>query len=298
MENKKNDYLAIDIGGTAIKSALINQSGRILTQSEVATPKKSLVAFLQTLDEIIVPNLAKIQGIGFSIPGTIDSQSGTIYHGGSLPYLDTFKLVTSLEDQYQKQIVIENDGKAAALAELFDGGLKGINNGMAITLGTGLGGGLVINGNLYKGVNFQAGEISFVLENQAKGDYYGLKYSAVGMINEIASQLNLANKNDGRAVFNLINEKNDIAWPIFKNYCRGIATLIYNIQVVLDLEVVAIGGGISSQKIVVEQIKHELNEVLATKEIVNKIIKLPRIVLTKHRNSANLIGAVYPFLTH
>lgn len=80
-------FLAIDIGGTMIKSAIVDKTGTVIEKSSVSTPPDSLEDFLEVIEQIIIAKIDWISGIGFSIPGTIDSEEGVIYNGGSLTYL-------------------------------------------------------------------------------------------------------------------------------------------------------------------------------------------------------------------
>lgn len=105
-----------------------------------------------------------------AVPGKVDHHDETIYGGGALQFLDQVNLPAAL--QLAVPVSVENDGKAAALAELWLGNLKNVQNGAAVVLGTGVGGGLILNSQLYAGSHFQAGELSFMvldtdLSNQA-----------------------------------------------------------------------------------------------------------------------------------
>jgi len=108
--------------------------------------------------------------LAFAVPGKVDHHDETIYGGGALQFLDQVNLPAAL--QLAVPVSVENDGKAAALAELWLGNLKNVQNGAAVVLGTGVDGGLILNGQLYAGSHFQAGELSFMvldtdLSNQA-----------------------------------------------------------------------------------------------------------------------------------
>lgn len=200
-------------------------------------------------------------------------------------------------------MLAENDGKAAALGELGYGNLQNTTNSAVITLGTGVGGGLIINGESYRGSHFLAGELSSIygLESNDEIKVYGSLGSAVQMIQLIGTSLNLKNPNDGQAVFHAITQKNPIATKIFKNYCRQITQLILSIQAVLDLTHYAIGGGISTQTILIEEINHQYDALLDKiqyngHKIVKDTLHRPTILKAKLGNQANLYGAVYPFI--
>lgn len=88
-------------------------------------------------------------GIAISVPGIVDTDDGVIYHGGLLTFFHGFRIKEVLQAKYHLPVAALNDGKAAALAELATGHLKGVTNGAALVLGSGLGGGLIINGKLF-----------------------------------------------------------------------------------------------------------------------------------------------------
>lgn len=292
------NYLSIDIGGTNIKYGLLNRSGQIIEKDRLKTPD-NLISFMQIMDQIISEYITEIRGIAFSCPGKIDATTGTIYFGGALTYLHQLPLGQILTDKYQLPVALENDGKAAALAELWLGNLQETTEGAAIVLGTGVGGGIIIDGQLRKGVHDQAGEFSFLINNMgAQGfeRFTALNTSAVNMIRMCAHELQLADENDGLAVFEAINDNNPIVMPIFKAFCRNVGILIMNIQAVVDLDKFVIAGGISAQPIVTQTIAQEYNTFLDSLQSASKILTRPAIVSAKFFNDANLYGALYHLL--
>lgn len=289
------EFLAIDVGGTFIKSAILNSNGEIIESESDPTVSVTLNDFKAILDNIINRHLNRVSGLGLSIPGTVDNTSGIVYHGGSLPYLDQFAIGDYLEQKYQIPVFIENDGKAAAQAELWQGNLQGVQSGIVITLGTGVGGGLIINNNLYRGVNLQAGELSFLNNSHKENEYLGLKCSAVAMIKKISREMNLSTQYDGKIVFELINNRESPAWEIFVQYSKDVAELIYTLQVILDLDTIVVSGGISSQDIVTSQINEEFKLLLEQRPLAKGIIRTPKILKAKFSKNANLYGAIYPF---
>ncbi|MGT2937041.1 ROK family protein [Streptococcus caprae] len=303
-------YLSIDVGGTLIKYALMDETGAVLDSASRPTPAISFQStaeekaqgrqdFENALTEIYKQYAGDLFGIALSCPGKVDTAEGVIYYGGALPYLHEFPAQTFLEELSGLPAIVLNDGKAAALAEFWNGGLAGVNNGSVLILGTGLGGGLILNGQLHQGSHFQAGELSmlnfddktFKLEEAA-----GMKYSPVQMIMAIAEQLGLEDKKDGIAVFEAINARDERAWPIFQDFCRHIAIVIYNQQAIVDLERVVIGGGISAQPIVVEEIRRQYRDLLDKLEIFGDMITPVEIETCHYVGTSNLVGALYQLL--
>ncbi|MDN2452958.1 ROK family protein [Lactobacillus sp. UCMA15818] len=293
------NYLSIDIGGTAIKYGLIDHSGNLIEKGTVDTPQ-NLEEFKQSLIGIISMYKEKVYGLAFSVPGKVDSKQGIIYFGGSLPFLNGFNFEKFIHEEVGViPVGVENDGKAAALAEMWLGNLKDIDDAAAIILGTGVGGGIIINGRLLPGSHFQAGELSFMMSNFNSVGYeelVGTNLSAVKMIEKIAVAENLTNKKDGRVVFTLINKGNSEVVKIFREYCKKIALLIINVQTVVDLTNFVIGGGISSQSILIKTINEEYDEILNKLPLLNDTLTRPHIQKAKFENSANLYGALYGLL--
>ncbi|MGY3777988.1 ROK family protein [Isobaculum melis] len=296
--NEKH-YVSLDVGGTFIKHAAIDKSGQMIHSSKVPTPD-NLTDFIAAINEIVRSYLPNIRAICFSCPGKIDTQSGTVYFGGALVYLDKFSIKKHIEQEFEIPCTVINDGKAAALAELWQGQLKEIKNGGVLTLGTGVGCGLVINGALLEGNHFQAGEVSFMLLSTKEPfeftEIAGAKGSAVLFI-ERASQLLGLSENDGKTVFKELEKKNPLIQPVFEEYCRNIALIITNIQTVVDMERIAIGGGISEQPLMIEEIRRQYQLLRDTSMGFLEMLTPIKIVACAFRNEAGLLGALYHLLT-
>lgn len=293
-------YLSIDIGGTNIKYALMDGAGKILEKGTEPTPNGGLPQFMAMLTEVVKRYADQIKGVAVAAPGKVGADHGTIHFGGALPFLDGLDLRKALAGVFDGPIVVENDGKAAALAELWLGNLKGIQNGAAIVLGTGIGGGVILDGRLLYGSHQQAGEFSFMSSHYDEPQFIkaaaGSTGSAVRMVRTIGTVAQLADPGDGHAVFELVNAQKEPAWTIFKEFAQRIAALILSIQAVVDVDRYVIGGGISAQPIVVTQINQAYSDLLKENEIIEKTLTRPEIVTAKFQNDANLFGALYSYL--
>lgn len=291
-------YFSIDIGGTNIKYGIIDDQGELVFHKNVKTPDNK-DDFLNLIKAIVQENLSNIQGVGISVPGKVNVQTGTVFYGGALPFLDKVSFKDELEGTFQIPVAVENDAKSGASAELWLGSLKDVNNGAIITLGTGVGGGIVLNHQLLHGSHYQAGELSYMslgTDTSKMSNLVGLSGSAVHMIEECAKVLNLTDEHDGVAVFDAINNGNQQVTKIFSNYCDVIATVILNIQSVVDLETIAISGGISAQPIVVEKINKAYLRLLDPNPLLKAQIEIPNIIQAHFKSDANLYGAVYNLL--
>ncbi|GEP19655.1 ROK family protein [Pediococcus argentinicus] len=297
----KKDYLSIDIGGTFTKYALIDHSGNLKVKSKFATPNSDVQEFLKAIYQVIDDNIDSIRGIAFSIPGRIDKDDQTIYFGGALPMLHGLSLGRIIQSKYNLPVSMENDGKCAALAELWLGNLQGVENGAALVLGTAVGGGIILKGKLWSGTHFQGGELSFMLtqvdnRSDAENNIMLNAGSAVKMVNTIGDKLELSDPTDGLRVFKAIENDDPIARPIFEEYCRRIAYIITNTQAVLDLTNYVIGGGISNESILVPEINHQIQIIRDENPLLRDTLQKPTVETAKFKNDANLFGALYSLL--
>lgn len=290
------NYLAIDVGGTRLKVGLIDRAGNIIEKYNERTVTTGLPEFLVQLHQVIDRYADQIRGVAFSVPGKVAHPTDTIKGGGALTFMDGVNLRDEL--QLDLPVAVENDGKAAALAELWLGELNDVADGMAIVLGTGVGGGLVLNGELVYGTHYQAGELSFIFGQIETGmeTSIGLHGSAVEMIKRIGTQLQLPEIDDGLTVFEHINAGEPAANEIFDAYANQIALLIQNIQAITDIQRIVIGGGISAQPIVAERIREKYFAFFNGNELVKATLTPAEIVAGKFANDANLFGAVYHLL--
>ncbi|VJB48265.1 ROK protein [Streptococcus pneumoniae] len=295
-------YLTIDVGGTFIKYGIVKGEGELVYQDKLPTPQEKMDDFTATLLSIYQEMAVKadLAGIALSCPGKVDSRAGYLYYGGALLYLKDFPLAEFLSEATGLPVTVVNDGKAAALAENWLGNLADVENGLALILGTGLGGGIILQNQVLLGSHFQAGEFSFLLPTREFSDVShiaGLQGSAVEMVASIATALGLPDKQDGRAVFSYIEQKNEQALTIFEDYCQKIAHTIYNVQAIVDVERVVIGGGISAQSILVKEIQRQYKHILDTLPLIGPMITPVDIQLCHFRENANLVGAYYYHLT-
>lgn len=158
-------YLGIDIGGTNIKSGLVDKSGQITNQYKLKTPQNLPDLKLAIID---IVNQAQalvgdqLKGVGFSSPGRVVSETGVVHVGGAIPFIDGLNFKHFIKENFGLPAAAINDGKAAAQAELWQGHLTDVENGLVLLLGTGVGGGIVLNGQLHQGSHFQAGELSYM----------------------------------------------------------------------------------------------------------------------------------------
>lgn len=276
------NYLSIDIGGTNLKYALLDNAGNIIEKGKTKSPHEK-EKFLTTVDQVVKNYAEKdIKGLAFCAPGKIEYTK--IHFGGALPFLDGIDFSEIYKD-LNIPVAVINDGKASVLAENWLGNLKDLQNCAAITLGSGVGGGIIVNGRLLNGAHFQAGELSFMVLKMAKemgfDDIAGTMGSAVRMVSQVIKAIG-----------------NEQALKILRSYCWDVVGIIVNIQSVVDLTTIAIGGGISAQPILVEEINRAYDQFLDQMPMYKMTLTRPKIVEAKFKNDANLFGALYNLLLH
>ncbi|MGT2802176.1 ROK family protein [Streptococcus henryi] len=292
-------FLTIDVGGTNIKYALMQDDGTIGLTNKIPTPPNSLEEFLESIFTIIEAVKTEIKGVAFSVPGKVDTKTGTIYFGGALTYLDKLCLKQIIEEKYGLETSVQNDAKAAAMAELWLGSLKGVKDAAVIVLGTGVGGGIILDGKLRLGPHFQAGELSLSVLESSKPEVekmVGFIGSAVKMVSEVNKAVGNDDLKDGKLAFEAILNGQEAALNIFQHYCKQIAYLILNLQSFFDLTTYAIGGGISSQPILVEEINRQFNAMLDESPLLRMNVPDVDIIPASYGNDANLFGALYTLL--
>ncbi len=281
-------YLAIDVGGTSIKYTITDKNGEITKLNEIKTRREPGELF-ESLDEIILPHLNRIEGIAVSFPGRINVEKGIVNKIATFTWISNLPLKSMLEEKYGVPVWIENDGKCAALAEFWKGNLSDVDNGMVIGLGTEIAGGIILNGKLYRGSNESAGEISSMLT-----DFKNLDNEK--RFGKIGGHKNLtAAYNDTYELFERYRQGDETAKEVIGNYSRTIAAGIVSIQSVLDVERFCIGGGISAQDILIDEIKDSVHDFFSMKssEAINK----PAIERCHFKNASGCVGALYNFLT-
>lgn len=294
-------YLVLDVGGTAIKYALMTEELNFLEKGKVKTPKDSIEDFVEVVGSIYDKYKDDdIEGMALSIPGILDSNTGYMYTGGALEYNVGKNMVKVLGERCKTKITIENDGKCAALAELWKGNLQDCENGVVILLGTGVGGGIIKDRKLYKGKHFFAGEFSFIASSintmtNNPDDWWGTLNGSDGLLDDFAKIKNLnRDEVDGITFFWYANNGDKDALDILNKFTYKTALAIINLQCILDADKYLIGGGISEQDILMDYIKKNIDDYHSQFEY---FFPKPVVDRCRFRNDSNLIGALYSFLT-
>ena len=300
--------LAFDIGGTFIKYALVDEAYQVNDSSKVPTPA-TIEEFWEALERVICLFQNRITGIAISCPGEINSRLGFVFKGGLVPYLRNIPLASRLNKTFQVPVTVLNDGDAAGLAEARIGNLQDCDCGATFVLGTGVGLALTSNGSLISTWNLKdylrwpsLGEKQ-VTPEQKQYQTEILRHGISSLVQNLGSAVNfVANasrllelpEEDGVQVFEVLEAGyHEELQDLFASYCREIAILIYNLQSLVRLEKVTIGGGISSQPLLLGEINRQYKSLM--EESGEQRFSLVEIQAARYHNSSNLLGAVCHF---
>lgn len=306
-------YLLIDIGGTFIKYSLADEQARKISGGKVPTPLTNMDDLLAVIEGFAAPLQGQFVGCAISMPGRIDTKHGIAHTGGVLSsFMWEQPFAAQMEELLGVPVTIANDGKCAAAAEGWTGALAGVENGLVLVLGTGIGGGILLNGKVLMGAHAVAGEVSGLVSNMAAMETETFEMnkvetfsdaplwagaaSATGLIREYARQKKLSLQGPlptGEEIFAAYNAGEPEAQKALKIFARRVAVGILSLQHVLDVEKVAIGGGISAAEALLPAIQAELDWLFERCTVMPTV--KPELVRCRYGNDANLIGALKLF---
>ena len=298
------NYIVFDFGGTEVKAAAMDEKGNIRKRWKTKSPTGSRDAFVRIVDEIVSENSDGRDGIALSMPGKIDPVKGNVIRSGSFRFFRDTPLKNILEEKYRCPVSVNNDAKCAAMAELCQGEMQNICNGLVYVLGTAVGGGLIIDGKVAAGPHFTAGEFSNCLID-LNGGGFSLENALVhkgstrGMLKEYQRRKKADQMADGYEFFEKILSGDEEAEAVFREFCRCTASFFFTLQMALDMERICIGGGISEQPVVISAVREELHRLFEQLNAVSGTgIKEPEIVKCRFGNDANLVGALQYLLEY
>ena len=298
------EVMVFDVGGTEIKYSVLNDHLRFRDGGSVPTPMDTLDTFLDTLEELYRPHSAEVAGIAVSLPGFIDTERGVVLGGGALHYNWKQPVGPMLAERTGCTVRLANDAKCAALAELEAGELRGVQNGCAYVIGTGIGGGLVIGGEVVNGIHGTAGEFSFLqTEASRPQDIFTMMSWQCGtpsLLRRYRERKGLPDSVplDGREFFRRYHDGDAEAEAAFEDFCAAVSVQLYNLSMALDLEKIAVGGGISRQKALIDGLRrHTAAQYHALVDVPSAgYLKPPTIAACRFTSEANQVGALFQFL--
>lgn len=308
--------IGIDLGGTNIKVGLVDENYNIVSK---ATAKTNLPRPAEEICESIVDtvwealNAAKVtigevNSIGIGTPGTANRNSGVVLYSCNLGFNNT-DLRTLIKAKLGKEVYVENDANAAAFGEVLNGAGKGYKDVVVVTLGTGVGGGIIIGGKIYTGFNFCGAELGHTVI-QFGGRQCGCGRrgcfeaysSATALINmtkeameadksskmwEIAGSLDAV---DGKTAFDGMRANDKTATDVVNGYIEYLGCGLTNIVNTFQPEVLLIGGGICKEG---ENLTKPLEEIIKRDSYCIDPNSSTKLDIAKLGNDAGIIGAAY-----
>lgn len=299
LQKKENNsimkkYISIDIGGTAIKYGLIDETGQILIRHEMKTEAwkggpnilKKAVKIVEELRKI-----DDISGICISTAGMVDTDKGEIFYAAPLiPNYAGIRFKAVMEEQFALPCEVENDVNCAGLAESISGAAKDSISTLVLTIGTGIGGCIVLNNKVYHGFSNSACEVGYM--HMFDSDFQTL--GAASILTKKVAQRKGEDSHvwNGYRIFEEAKAGDEICIRAIDEMTDILGRGIANICYVLNPQTVVLGGGIMAQ----EAYLKEKIENAVSKYLVSSIASCTTIRFAKHRNDAGMLGAFYHFM--
>ena len=309
-------YIGIDLGGTNVAIGIVNEKMELIKKGSVPTQADkpdAIVADMAALCRRLLEEegiaLEEVAYVGIATPGAVDHAKGEVICANNIPFRH-YPLAAKLQAILPVPAVyVENDANAAALGEAKAGAAHGANNVIMITLGTGVGGGVIIDGKVYKGANGVAGELGHVvIEKHGRPCSCGrvgcweAYSSATGLINMTREKMaecpdsymhtwaEKEGKVSGRTAFEAMRTGDKAAAEVVDMYISYLACGIGNMINIFQPEAIVIGGGISNEG---ENLLSLLRPILPSEYYGGDIVEPPEICIATLGNDAGILGAAY-----
>ena len=286
------DYVAIDIGGTAIKYGLIGEDGVILKRGETLTEaKKGGSSILEKTGNLIEQLLGQeTAGICISTAGMVDTERGEILYAAPLiPRYAGICFKETFEKRFGIPCEVENDVNCAGLAEYISGAGRGCDPLLMLTVGTGIGGSLISRGQVFRGFGNSACEFGYM--HMGSKDFQTLG-SASSLSRRVARQKGESGKLwNGRRIFREAERGDKVCIRAIDEMVEVLGLGIANICYVVSPERVVLGGGIMTQE---AYLKERLEKALQ-KQLIKPLASRVQVSFAKHGNHAGMLGAFYHF---
>ena len=287
------NYVCIDVGGTSIKYGIIKEDLNFIKTDEIDTEaKKGGPNILNKIINIVenFKNDYEIAGVCISTAGMVDCEKGEIIYASSLiPNYTGTNIKETIENKLNIPCEVENDVNCAALAEHFAGGAKGSNISLCLTIGTGIGGSIIINNEVYHGAFGSGGEVGYM--NMNKSTFQDLGASSI-LVKKVACMKNIEpEKIDGKYIFENAKSGDKDCINAIDDMIEVLGQGIANICYIINPEVVVLGGGIMAQKeYLYDKIKSSMD-----KNLIPFISNKTRLEFAMNGNKAGLLGAYFNF---
>jgi glucokinase len=310
--------VGVDLGGTTTKLAFINMGGEIIYNWEIPTDNsnegqnitKNISNAINEKLEALSFSKDNLIGIGMGAPGPVNYETGVILNVVNLGWKDNFPLKASLEAATSLPAAIENDANCAALGEMWKGAGNGAKDLVCVTLGTGVGGGVIANGNIVQGINGAAGEIGHITSipdggaacNCGKTGCLETVSSATGIVRlamvelkkgekagELAQKLTENGTISAKDVFDSARDGDSLAIKVLDEVSFHLGFALANIANTLNPEKIVLGGGVSKAgAILLDSVKENFAKFAFT-----SVRESTKLALATLGNDAGVIGAAW-----
>ena len=310
-------YMGIDLGGTNIKAGVVDDAFRIIGRAKAKTgiprPAEEVMDAMAECAKAAAADAGvpweQIRQVGIGVPGTANEETGVVEYANNLLF-ENVPMREYLQKRLHKEIDITNDANAAALGEVLAGAARGASNAVAVTLGTGVGGGIIIDGRLFTGFHYggaELGHMGIVLGGRkctcGRRGCLEAYASATGLIRSTKEAMEafpdslmweLVRENggnvSGRTAFLAAGRGDAAAQAVVNDYIQHLGYGLASIINILAPEILVIGGGVSNEG---ENLLRPLVECVRPQLYIRTPEKQTRIVLATLGNDAGLIGAAF-----
>lgn len=269
--------IGIDLGGTNMRVGLVDDAGRMVRSAVRPCPaQESAQAVLDALAAMIAEHMGpEVEGIGVGVPTVVDAARGIVYNAANIPSWREVHLKDELEGRFGVPVAVNNDANCFALGEFRYGAGRGCENLVGVTLGTGTGGGLVLNGRLYGGRNTGAGEIGEL-------PYRGSNFEAWCSSGFFVREHGLTGKEAAEAA----RRGDERALAVWREFGGHVGRLMMAVMLAYDPDVIVVGGGIAEAFPLYEDAMREAMQAFPYPESLRRI----RIVPSRLKDVA-ILGA-------
>ena len=288
-------YLGVDIGGTFIKLGIVDENGLILKKEKI-TSTNDLTQILSDLKAYLNEHqqYLDISGVGISLPGVIN-HDGTMQTAGALKKLIGLNVKEIAQDNLQLPVEIITDSKAVALAEGWLGNGTNFANYVCVTLGSAVGGAIVIDRKLYWGQGGLAGEFGVSLMGREHQEYKLDSTSLhAGVVGGLCRKYSLAigkEVKDAAFIFDLAAQNDPLAQKYVAEFLDDVARMLANISVYIAPEAILIGGGISGSPQIMAEIQSAYQRIIQEYRVLSSV-QMPVVIPCNLANDAGVIGSV------
>ena len=303
----RNLVFAADLGGTYLRVALVDESGKIHHQAKQRTPKGDspdyvVNALASAAEKWRDDDGQRIAAASIMVPGTVDNDNAVVVQAPNLPALTGFPLKAVLEERFGWPVVLENDANAAAVGEMWMGAARGCRDVVSVTLGTGVGGGVILDGQLWRGAHGSAGEIGHATVDPFSD--LKCKCGNVGCLEMFASATAIVRMTreglprfpdsvlhreelTAERVYDAGRGGDELALSVFKRFGIYLGIGIANLINIIDPEIIVIAGGaVNGWDLFAPYMQHEVNE-----RAVRVTAQQVKIAVAECGDNAGLLGA-------